>query len=61
MSMENKKIVVEATPLIDTTLSKSKKLPKYGKIFLDKKEILKQLNQFLMQILLLNLENQKNN
>lgn len=38
------KIVVEATPLIDTTISKSQKtLPKYGKIFLDKKGNIKSI------------------
>jgi hypothetical protein len=38
------KIVVEATPLIDNTISKSqKKLPKYGKIFLDKKGNIKSI------------------
>ncbi len=31
------KIVIEATPLIDTSLVKSSKLTKYGKIFLNKK------------------------
>jgi hypothetical protein len=31
------RIVIEATPLIDTSLVKSSKLTKYGKIFLNKK------------------------
>jgi hypothetical protein len=38
------KIVVEATPLIDSTISIStQKLPKYGKIFLDKKGNIKSI------------------